>query len=125
MDWKDCNYYKFTKKVNIDKGLINSLINSSENRLKSAEALKLNEVTSSSKFSLFYESLREILEVIALKKGFKIYNHECFVSFLKEVCREEEFSNIFDRIRTLRNKLNYYGESLSVQFSKNLIKEKT
>lgn len=123
MDWEDCNFYKFAKKTKIDRGLINSLISSSNNKSKSAETLKLNKITSSSKFSLFYESLREILEAIALTKGFKIYNHECFVSFLREICNEEEFSKSFDRLRSLRNKVNYYGESLSVDFSKDLIKE--
>ncbi len=123
MDWKECNLYRFVKKVKPDENLIKSLIFSSGNKLKSGEFLETTEITVSSKLSLFYESLREILEAIALKKGFKIYNHECFVSFLKEICNEKRLSRYFDRFRVLRNQINYYGKNLPIKNAKFIMKE--
>jgi hypothetical protein len=115
MDWKDCNLNKFVKKIKPDENLIKSLILSSENKLKSGELLEINNITASSKLSLFYDSLREILEAISIKKRFKIYNHECFVGFLKEICNEDEFSKSFDKLRIVRNQINYYGKTFSVE----------
>ncbi len=83
MDWLNCIKTKFTKKVNMDRNLINALTNSSSKRLKTQFLLELNEDTATSKISLTYDSLRELLEAVAISKGYKIYNHECYYSFLK------------------------------------------
>jgi hypothetical protein len=123
MDWKECNLKKFVKEVKPDEDLIKSLILSSENKRKSAEILKISNITASSKLSLFYDSLREILEAISIKKGLKIYNHECFTGFLKEVCNEEEFSKSFDKIRIIRNQINYYGKIFPVEDVRYLMNE--
>ncbi|MEK6826021.1 MAG: hypothetical protein AABX90_00155 [Nanoarchaeota archaeon] len=77
MDWKECCDKKIAKNVKLDKNLINSLKKTSENKLKSSEELILNEINAASKVSLAYDSLRELLEALSLKKGYKIYNHEC------------------------------------------------
>jgi len=59
------------------------------------------------------ESLRELLEALAIKNGFKIYNHECYCAFLKEILKDEELAALFDKFRRIRNKINYYGKDLS------------
>ena len=81
MDFKECIKRKIAKQVKVDEGLINSLLKTSKNKLESNMRLKLEEVTLSSKISLLYDSLREVLEVLALRNGFKIYNHECYTFF--------------------------------------------
>lgn len=123
MDWKECNDKKLVKPAKIDKNLINSLIKSSKNKMDSANSMNLNEVTTSSKISLIYDSLREILEALALKEGFKIYNHECFCSFLMEICKEEKFSREFNEFRKIRNQINYYAKEVSIEEAQIFIKE--
>lgn len=123
MDWQECKDKKFVKDVNIDENLIKSLIKSSEKRLESNNRLKLDETTSSTKISIVYESLREILEAFAIKKGFKIYNHECFCAFLKEICNDNYSSMNFDKFRKIRNKINYYGKDIPIKESEIIIKE--
>ncbi|MBW2990477.1 hypothetical protein KY348_02100 [Candidatus Woesearchaeota archaeon] len=115
MDWKECNLKKLVKKISIDNNLIKSLIKSSQNKLESANRLKIDETTSASVISLSYESLRELLEALATKKGLKIYNHECYTALLKEVLGQEELSIHFDRFRKIRNKVNYYGKDIGVE----------
>lgn len=123
MDWQECKDKKFVKETSEDKNLISSLVNSSKKKSDSNARLELDEITASTKVSLAYESLREILEALAIKKGFKIYNHECFCSFLKEICSEEYLSKNFDRFRKIRNKINYYGAEIPIGDAKILIEE--
>jgi hypothetical protein len=125
MDWEECNSKKLIKPAKIDESLIKSLIKSSSNKLESNNRLRLGGITASSKLGLVYDSLREILEALAIKNGFKIYNHECFCSFLKEICKEENFSAEFDEFRKLRNQINYYAKEISLDETKILIEEMT
>ncbi len=98
-----------------------SLIKSSENKLKSEEKLVMSAVTASSKISLVYDSLRELLEALALKEGYKIYNHECYTAFIKEIIKESDRGDEFDEIRKIRNDVNYYGKEISVEEAENVI----
>jgi hypothetical protein len=125
MDWKECKNKRLVKEVSIDNSLVRSLISSSAKKFESNNRLKLDKVTATTKISIAYESLREILEAIALLKGYKIYNHECFCAFLDEICKDKESSNNFDRFRLIRNKINYYGKDIEENESKQLIQEIT
>lgn len=123
MDWEECKNKKFVKKINIEEGLIYSLTKSSEKKFESNKRLNLDETTASTKISIIYESLREILEALAIKKGFKIYNHECFCAFLKEICKDEIYSLEFDKFRRIRNQINYYGKDVPTEETKSIIKD--
>lgn len=122
MDMKECFRKKIAKNVKPDIDMIKSLIKSSENKLKSEEKLVMEEITTGSKISLAYDSLREILEALALKQGYKIYNHECYTAFLKEIINESGKGDEFDEIRRVRNDVNYYGKDISVEEAKDVIK---
>jgi len=121
MDWYECNKKKIVKEVTADEGLIESLKKTSKNKLISQSRLELDEVTVSSKISLAYDSLRELLEALALVNGFKIYNHECYSSFLQEILKESSKADEFEEIRKMRNSINYYGKQVSVPEAKTLI----
>jgi len=113
MDWNDCKQKKLAKKITSDPELIKSLIHSSTNKNASQKTLALTEITAVSKVSLAYDAVREKLEALAVKNGWKIYNHECYCSFLKEIIKESELADMFDLLRKVRNDLNYYGKSIS------------
>ena len=123
MDWKECFEKRIVKEISEDKGFIKSLIKTSDNKLKSEEKLEINDITAASKLTLAYDSLRELLEALSLKKNFKIYNHECYATFLKEVMNEKELGEEFDDIRKLRNAVNYYGKKISVEEAIDTIKK--
>ena len=99
MDWKDCIKKRIAKAVGIDLDLIESLTKTSYNKLLSEEKLSLDSSTSGSKISLAYDSLRELLEALTIKQGFKIYNHECYAYFLKEILEESIKGDEFDELR--------------------------
>jgi len=118
MDFKECTRKRIAKEVTKDEELIKSLLKTSQNKSHSEKKLELNEMTSVSKISLLYDSLRELLEALALKNGFKIYNHECYTYFLKEMLNESAKADEFDDLRKIRNSINYYGKEISIQEAK-------
>ena len=111
-DWKSCLGNKTAKPVKSDKNMIASLIKTSENKLLSEAKLEMSNITAVSKLSLAYDALRELLEAIALKNGYKIYNHECYTAFLKEILKQSNKGDEFDDIRKVRNAVNYYGKDI-------------
>ena len=113
MDWKECCNKRTAKQVSPDNDMIQALMKSSKNKLESESKLEMGSVTASSKLSLAYDSLRELLEALALKKGYKVYNHECYAAFIKEVLGESEKGEEFDELRKERNSVNYYGKEIS------------
>ena len=81
MKWSECKNRRIVKKVEVDKELVSSLVGISNDRLVADGFVPLNDVTASIRVANNYDAMREILEAIAISKGFKIYNHDCFVGF--------------------------------------------
>ena len=121
MDFEECIKKRIAKEVNKDEELIKSLLKTSKNKLNSEEKLRLDEITSVSKISSLYDSLRELLEALTLKNGFKIYNHECYTYFLKEILNKNMIAEEFDELRKIRNSVNYYGKEISIQEAKEVL----
>jgi len=121
MDWEECYKKRIVKEIKKDFELIKSLIKTSNNKLISESELVMNDVNANSKISLVYDSLRELLEALSIKNDYKIYNHECYVPFLKEILRENEIAEEFDDVRKIRNQINYYGKEVSILDCKNII----
>ncbi len=121
--WNDCKYQGFTKEISIDNDLISSLIIASKNKQLSESLLPLNKITSSSKISLAYDSLRILLESLSISKGYKIYNHECYFAFINSILNKPELANEFNRIRKIRNSINYYGFELVLNKVENLLSD--
>lgn len=122
MDWKECLNKKIVKKVQVDFELIKSLVKTSKNKLESENKLVMDNITANSKVSLAYDSLRELLEALSIRSGYKIYNHEGYTPFLKEIIKETAIGNEFDEIRKIRNSINYYGKSISLEEAIAIIK---
>jgi len=112
---------RIAKITSSDENLIKSLIEMSNIKEKIVNSAKMDETTISAYFPLAYDSLRELIEVLALKKGFKIYNHECYTAFLKEIIKEPRMGEEFDEVRRVRNSINYYGKRISMRDFKKLM----
>ena len=121
MDFNECLKKRIAKEVNVEEELISSLIKTSKNKLDSEEKLELNEITLVSKIFLLYDSLRELLEALAIKNGYKIYNHECYTYFLKEILHQSIKGDEFDELRKIRNVVNYYAKDLNLAEGKSIL----
>ena len=123
MNWNTCLRQKEAKVIKPDLEMATSLEKTSANKAFSSQLLELKEETVASKISLQYDSVRELLEAIALRHGFKIYNHVCYTGFLKEILKETELAEEFDELRVIRNDINYYGKEVSVIEAKEVLKK--
>jgi len=121
IDWEDCKKRRIAKEISVDVGLVNYIIESAKDREKTAKMLPINNTTKETVVSLMYDVLRELLEALSIKQGYKIYNHECYAPFLRSIIRDEDFSRDFDTLRLLRNKINYYGRKISLDESKEVL----
>jgi hypothetical protein len=120
MDWKECIKTRIAKEVSQDKNLIISARKVAALKVESADALPTHLYIG--KISLLYDALREYLECIALEKGYKVYNHECYTAFIKEILKMSYDGDIFDELRKTRNSINYYGKLVSLEESEDLMK---
>ncbi len=118
MDWEECKK-RMVKSVSVDTFKIKSIQDIANNKIDATTYLP--EEHSLSKITLLYDALREFLESFALSKGFKIYNHECYTYFLKEIVGLSDLGNQFDSLRKIRNKINYYGKTYALEESQVII----
>jgi hypothetical protein len=123
MDLDECKQKRLIKKIKPDSPLIISLIETGNRKIQTNNQIELNDITASTKVTIIYDSLREILEAVAIQRGIKIYNHECFCAFLTEICGEELFSVKFNKFRKIRNSINYYGKNITLKEAEIIIQE--
>jgi hypothetical protein len=114
MKFEDFIKKGLVKKTSKDLQLIKSIIKCTNNDLKFLSNLEINEISARKIFSNYYDTLRSVLEAKALVEGFKIYSHEAFTYFLKKE-NENIFAEKFDRLRKIRNRINYYGNDISIE----------
>jgi hypothetical protein len=120
MDWNECIKNNIIKNIKLDKNRIKAIKKIANEKIKSATILPEDHLIS--KITLFYDALRELLEAKALEEGFKIYNHECYNAFLKEILHKSNEANLFNEMRKIRNGINYYGQEIKKEESIYIIK---
>ena len=125
MDLESCTKLRVAKAVKPDTNLAKSLLESSAKKMKSQSMLRTDDDTAASKVTLAYDALREMLEAVSVLRGYKIYNHECYTYFIKEVLGDSRLGDKFDRLRRIRNGINYYGAKISPPEAIRLISEIT
>lgn len=121
MSFKDYINEGVVRKTTFDKNLFESIIKTNEQDLKYLNSIEINNLSARKTFTNYYDVLRSYLEALGLKNNYKIYSHEAFTFFLKEL-NQELIAIKFDRLRKIRNKINYYGEDITVEEVKENIK---
>ena len=116
MNWKECEE-KFIRKAEVDKKRIESLLEKTRLRLKRARNTELNSETVSLIVEDYYEVIKELLVAFLLKNGLRSNNHQCLISyFYKENPDYEKQAFLISQMSFFRNRLNYYGESIPLEF---------
>ena len=105
---------KFIVIEEINKEKIKSALNIADADIESANSLKKNLPKQSNQwnsiYKLYYDALHEIVELFLRFEKIKIDNHQCLFAYLCEKYPELEFNwDFFERMRTRRNGINYYG----------------
>ena len=112
LSWNEYIRQGYIRKISKNKGVIKSLMQISDNRIKIFSEMTLNQQNSSIIFSNYYDAIREICEAISLLNGYKIYSHEAIGLLMKEILKEDAIYIKFDKFRTMRNGVNYYGNNI-------------
>ena len=116
MNWKECEE-KFIRKVEIDNKRIESLLEKTDLRLKRARNTKLDEKTVSLIVEDYYEIIKELLVAFLLKNGLRSSNHQCLISyFYRKNPNHEKQALLISQMSFFRNRLDYYGESIPLEF---------
>ena len=108
--WSSCLKSNIARQAPPDKRLSDDLRELSDRRFAAYTALP--EEHTETLVTLLYDVVRFVLEAITIERGFRVYNHECYGAFLKEL-GEEEAAKTFDQCRIIRNDINYYGKKIS------------
>lgn len=95
-----------------DYELAKSLIQTAKEDILFLKEVPITSLSARKVLISYYDTLRSVLEAIAAQEGYKVYSHEAFYSFLLQK-KEDSLAAKFDRFRKLRNKLNYYGTTIS------------
>ena len=119
MDLKECFRKGLIKKTRIDNELIKSLIEMSDIKENAVKAAKIDHINISAYVSLAYDSLREILEALCISKGYKVLSHICIGELLKDMLEDFDYHE-FDRMRYIRNGINYYGVKVGLEQGKEI-----
>ena len=120
MDLDECFRKGLIKKAKIDEELIKSLIEMANINEATVRNAKIDGINISSYVSLAYDSLREVLEAICISKGYKVLSHICIAELLKELFEDFDYDE-FDRLRYIRNSINYYGTKIEFEQGKEII----
>jgi len=112
MEFEDFINEKKVIEGQVDSQKAKSLIKMSQENLNALESIELNEQTASIILSQSYESLRQVLEAITIMDGYKVYSHEAYTAYLNKI-EEFSISRKFNRLRKLRNGINYYAKPVS------------
>ena len=113
------------RRVEPDPNLAKALYQRSKDHLQFIDPLKIDKIGCVSIMTLYYESLRVLIEGFCEEEGYKVFSHEAFTAYLKEKGKEYE-AEVFDRMRKIRNGINYYGEEITpedvIQHKKDILK---
>ena len=98
----------------IDTEKIKSTLNIADADVEAANSIKKNLPKQSNQwnsvYKLYYDALHELVESFLRFEKTKIENHQCLFAYLCEKHPELEFSwDFFEKVRTKRNGINYYG----------------
>lgn len=122
MDLDECFSKGVIKKTRINGELIKSLIEMSNIKETTVDTANINEVNISAYVSLSYDSLREAMEAVCISKGHKVLSHICIGELMKDLFKDFNDKE-FDRMRYIRNGINYYGAKVDFEQGKDIIKK--
>ena len=119
--FKKCNQEgRFSVIEDIDKERIRSTLKIADSDIESANYLKKYLPKQgnqwSSIYKLYYDALHELAESFLRFERIKIENHQCLFAYLCEKHPRMGFSwDFFEKARTKRNGINYYGAPASFE----------
>ena len=117
MDIGECKRKGLIKRTEINEELIISLVEMADSKEDAVKTAQINEKNILAYVSLAYDALQETLEATCCSKGYKVISHICIGELLRELIPKFDYKT-FDRIRWIRNGINYYGKRVDFKQGK-------
>ncbi|MFT4303461.1 MAG: hypothetical protein ACMXYG_02775 [Candidatus Woesearchaeota archaeon] len=101
------------KEINL--GRINTVLAIADEDLKTIEELKDKNDRANTVYKLAYDVIHSLAEALLLFDKIKSMNHKCLFAYLCVKYEDLELDfNFFEKIRTKRNGIHYYGSFTSI-----------
>lgn len=113
----------YAKKVDVNTVRAKSLVQSSHEAIETAKSIPIEERKLKTIFRELYEGLREYCDALGYIKGYKFLSHEAITHFLSDILHEHSLALQFDRLRKIRNGINYYGEAITPETIREALQE--
>ncbi len=122
MDLDECFRKGLIKRTKRNRGLARSLLEMANIKERTVKTAQLDELNISAYISLAYDALRQVLEAICVLNGYKVLSHACVGELLNELLEDFNYK-AFDRLRYVRNNINYYGIKVDFEQGKEIIRK--
>lgn len=101
------------EKVNVDKKISKNVYELARKKIAVQPYIPLNEEHSEVKFVLFFDCVTQLIDSIALEKGYKINFVDGYSIFLKDVLKESVLSNRMSLLIGTYKSMKFQGERIS------------
>lgn len=103
--------------VKKDENMALSLVEDAKQRFSYFSKQEIKEENIKFIFESYYESIRELLDAIMIKEGYKSYSHQAPIVYAKDKkIISEKDAIILDSLRQKRNKSKYYGKTFDYDY---------
>jgi len=97
--------------INLER--VQNIIDIAEEDLKLAKRAVKDKLWNSG-YKMYYDVLRELVEAFLSFDKIKSWNHQCLFAYLCKKHSDLELDwNFFEKVRTKRNGINYYGDKIN------------
>jgi len=99
-----------------DPGATNAIFTRATKRLEYVKAQRIDQDNAPFIFEDIYEVMRECIQSLMIRDGYKPYSHEAVVTFVNDRYQREygdKLINRFDRYRVIRNNSMYRANFIS------------
>tara|TARA_Y100000310_G_scaffold338021_1_gene426576 strand:+ start:2785 stop:3195 length:411 start_codon:yes stop_codon:yes gene_type:complete len=71
----------------------------------------------------YYDIILEVMHSLMFKKGYNVLDHLSIGYYIKDILKNQEIFELFNKYRKIRNNIIYYGKSIDTETSKQAIKD--
>ncbi|MGM5483221.1 MAG: hypothetical protein ACQESF_07190 [Nanobdellota archaeon] len=104
-----------------NKARAKNLFRTAQDSFDTISELSVSEKSAKTITRDLYECLRQYAQAKGYERGYSFQNHAAIKHFLGEVLGLSSIAKKFDRFRKIRNGINYYGDSVSVETAKDAL----
>ena len=71
----------------------------------------------------YYDIILEVMHSLMFKKGYNVLDHPSIGYYIKDILKNQEIFESFDKYRKIRNNIIYYGKIIDDETSKQALKD--